>query len=86
MFGHRGCLLVVKIGHRLAPSLERGRSLLECFLYRGDLLVVKVGHRLARPLERGRSLLECVFTQGRPAGCKSWSPSSALAGARAQFT
>ncbi len=25
------CMLIVKIGHRLAPSLERGRSLLESF-------------------------------------------------------
>ena len=31
IFLSKGRVLVVKVGHRLAPSLERGRSLLESF-------------------------------------------------------
>ena len=45
---------------------------------------MKVGHRLAPSLERGRSVLQ-YFSGGRHADCGSWSPFSALAGARPQF-
>ena len=46
---------------------------------------MKVGHRLAPSLQRGRSLLQSFSTGDTRVGCESWSPFSALAGARAQL-
>ena len=62
MLLYRGGLLVVKVGHHPATSLERGRSLLEGFLYREGLLLVTVRYHLEPSLERGRNLLESFYT------------------------
>ena len=74
-------MLVVKVGHRLAPSLERGRSVLVFFSTGEACWFVKVGHRQSPRWSEGAVGLNL----SQHAGCECWSPSSALAGARAQL-
>jgi hypothetical protein len=47
--------LVLKVGHRFAPSLERGRSCFDIVSNNASALVWKVGHRFAPSLARGRN-------------------------------